>query len=328
MHFKLFSNCIPVKGITQSIIYDLQLYRFEYIPNVLFGILQLSKEKSIEELKSFYKNEYDTGIDGYFNYLITKEFGFYTSEPDLYPDLDLSWESSFKITNCVLHNNLKIIAELKFSVEVDDLTIILDSFDKEALEYLKRIQHIITYQSIQFFIRYNNNIAHDLQLMSEIKIHPQLLIFNCPEDKEELIAGFKVMHVKEDFNLSHDCKVHLNYFSCNVPHFTEAQQFNTYFNRKLYIDPQGNLKNAPNTPMSHGNIKDLQDHNHLMLAINSFDFVKLQKVTKDMIAVCKDCEYRYMCVDDRIPSESAANTWHHKSDCNYNPYTTKWINEI
>jgi SPASM domain peptide maturase of grasp-with-spasm system len=327
MHFKLFSNCIAVKGYAQSIIYDLQLFRFEYIPNLLFEILQLSKEKSVEELKFSYNNEYDSGIDEYFNYLKAKEFGFYTSEPHLYPDLDLSWDSPFEITSCILNDNLKTISELSFSFEVDDITIILNSFNKEAVEYLKNIHQFILSKSMQLFIRYERNIAQKLELIGEIKRNPLIVIFNAPDDMEEIIAGFKIVYIKEGLNSSDACKVHPNYFSCNIPHFTEAQQFNTYFNKKLYIDINGELKNAPTSLMSHGNIKRLQAPQQLMKIINNPDFVQLHRVTKDMIEVCKDCEYRYMCVDDRIPIQDLNGSWRHKNECNYDPYTTKWVKE-
>jgi hypothetical protein len=51
--------------------------------------------------------------------------------------------------------------------------------------------------------------------------------------------------------------------------------------------------------------------------------------TKDQVAVCKDCEYRYVCFDCRPLSEGAAGG---RADylhapyprCTYNPYTGEW----
>lgn len=46
-----------------------------------------------------------------------------------------------------------------------------------------------------------------------------------------------------------------------------------------------------------------------------------------MIDVCKDCEFRYMCVDAAIPNKRKDNSWYRSSECNYNPYISKWNNE-
>ncbi|HSH68025.1 MAG TPA: membrane dipeptidase, partial [Bacteroidia bacterium] len=75
-YFNLFSNCIPVKGFSQSVICDLQMQRYEYIPNMLFEILLLAKYSSINELKELYKGEQNEGIDNYFNYLTEMQFDY------------------------------------------------------------------------------------------------------------------------------------------------------------------------------------------------------------------------------------------------------------
>ena len=49
--------------------------------------------------------------------------------------------------------------------------------------------------------------------------------------------------------------------------------------------------------------------------------------SKDYINVCKDCEFRYSCTDSRIPM-NINNEWFYESECNYNPYISKWSNEI
>ena len=43
--------------------------------------------------------------------------------------------------------------------------------------------------------------------------------------------------------------------------------------------------------------------------------------------MCKDCEFRNICVDIRVPYKRVENEWYHKSECNYNPYISKWKGE-
>jgi hypothetical protein len=53
--------------------------------------------------------------------------------------------------------------------------------------------------------------------------------------------------------------------------------------------------------------------------------MKNLEVFKDEIAICKDCEYRYMCVDSRLPLyQNEDNLWVLEGECNYNPYTSEW----
>ena len=77
-------------------------------------------------------------------------------------------------------------------------------------------------------------------------------------------------------------------------------------------------------PQSFGNIKDTT----LEEALNHPDFKKYWNVNKDMIAVCKDCEFRHICTDCRAYTERT----HFEEDidlskplkCGYNPYTSEW----
>ena len=67
---KLYASCIPVKGYKQSFIYDLQRSKSSNaIPNDLYNILTLHENKTIEEIKREFDNQYDEVIDEYFDFL-------------------------------------------------------------------------------------------------------------------------------------------------------------------------------------------------------------------------------------------------------------------
>ena len=61
--------------------------------------------------------------------------------------------------------------------------------------------------------------------------------------------------------------------------------------------------------------------------ITSNEFQKFWNVHKDVCDVCKDCEFKYMCVDNRIPQKKNEKEWFHTTECNYNPYIAKWKEE-
>jgi hypothetical protein len=103
---------------------------------------------------------------------------------------------------------------------------------------------------------------------------------------------------------------------------------NTYFNRKLYIDSDGFIKNAPECEDSVGFIEDLNSLEDLKEIISTPAFQKYWFVHKDSCDICKGCEFRHMCVDNRIPYERTEKEWYHKIECNYNPFIAKWEGEL
>jgi radical SAM protein with 4Fe4S-binding SPASM domain len=116
-------------------------------------------------------------------------------------------------------------------------------------------------------------------------------------------------------------------FNINKTLYEEARNCHTYFNRKMYIGPNGEIKNAPETDQVFGRIQDLKSGSQFKEIISSPDFQKYWFVHKEIIDVCKDCEFRYMCVDNRVPVERNNLEWYHITECNYNPYIAKWSHE-
>ena len=47
-------------------------------------------------------------------------------------------------------------------------------------------------------------------------------------------------------------------------------------------------------------------------------------IQKDQIAVCKDCEFRYICTDCRAYKEDPEDDYSKPLKCGYDPYTGVW----
>src|SRR5688572_7843994 len=101
MYFKLFADCIPVRGVVRSIIYDLGRMNFKLVPNELYEILINHHRKTVTEIKHFYNNEHDETIDEYFTFLIEHEFIFYCTkeELDLFPPILQEFDIPATISN-------------------------------------------------------------------------------------------------------------------------------------------------------------------------------------------------------------------------------------
>lgn len=72
---------------------------------------------------------------------------------------------------------------------------------------------------------------------------------------------------------------------------------------------------------------DDYDENSLKEFIKESSNFKLWLIHKDLIDICKDCEFRHMCVDVNIPTQRKDGSWYQKIECNYNPYIGKWKGE-
>lgn len=118
-----------------------------------------------------------------------------------------------------------------------------------------------------------------------------------------------------------DCgKISLDLFVCNITSFSEFRKFNSCLNCKISIDSNGEIKNCPSFKESFGNISS----SSLVEVLNDTNFQKLWHISKDKISVCKECEYRYICVDCRAFLEEPDNICSKPLKCGYNPSTGKW----
>jgi radical SAM protein with 4Fe4S-binding SPASM domain len=92
----------------------------------------------------------------------------------------------------------------------------------------------------------------------------------------------------------------------------------------LYIGKNGEIKNSPESLTIFGNINEIEKTDDVLRIINSTEFQKYWYVNKDSIDVCKQCEFRHMCVDNRIPKQRNIKEWYMETECNYNPFIAKW----
>ncbi len=134
-----------------------------------------------------------------------------------------------------------------------------------------------------------------------------------------------ITYTKQKINSESHCGlIQTNYFSINIDSFFESLNHNSCLNKKISIDKDGYIRNCPSMSQHFGNIKDTT----LEEALNHSDFKKYWNVNKDMISICKDCEFRHICTDCRAYTERT----HFEEDidlskplkCGYNPYTNEW----
>lgn len=332
-YFLLYANCIPVKGAKRSIICDLQLNRYRFIPNLLFDVIIENPNKSITEIKKKYENNLDEGIDLFFDLLTKENFGFYADSPLDFPHLDLSWDSPLKITNGIIDiddkSNYNYISVIKQLNKINCEAIQIRFFDVISIELLKTIGSEIINSSflyVEFIIKYSNTVLRK-DLIQLVKSNPRIrIIFIYGSPKKKIINNEKsnlgsLVYLQENISSSLHCGiVNESYFNTNIQLFTESKNYNNCLNKKIAIDVNGNIKNCPSMSDSFGNVKNIS----VEKAIRLKEFEKYWKITKDDILVCKDCEFRYICTDCRAYIQDSSNILSKPAKCNYNPYEAIW----
>jgi hypothetical protein len=88
----------------------------------------------------------------------------------------------------------------------------------------------------------------------------------------------------------------------------------------LSINKNGDILNYLGYKNTFGKVNT---HNIEDIVFSS-KFQKLWFVHKEQIDVCKDCEFRHICIDSREPLQRSDGTWYFQQECNYNPYICKW----
>lgn len=338
--FKLFSNCIPVKGKYNSIICDLQRGDYEFIPNDLYGILKkFEGKKNIEEVKISFKNQHNDTIDEYFDFLQKKEFIFYTSNPNYFPKMDMKFSYPFEVSNAIIEidsNSAGILRIIDSLEKVNCKFLEIRSYKEISVTTIELILNYISdnemmISSISFIIQFFKNINY-LLIQKIMKKHPRVanfVIVNSTYEKQ-IVADEKmqssIFFTRERIDNNFHCgKIYPSFFALNVRSFTESFHHNSCLHKKISIDSEGNIRNCPSMTQSFGNIKDT----NLEEALNHKDFKKYWNLTKDSVEICKDCEFRYICTDCRAYTEKT----HQNNEgldtskplkCGYDPYTGEW----
>jgi SPASM domain peptide maturase of grasp-with-spasm system len=332
-YFSLYANCIPVKGASRSILCDLQLNRYRFIPNLLYDILIDNRGQTVSNIKKSYKGQYNKGIDLFFNLLTEENFGFYSDSIENFPKLGLSWESPLKITNAIIdigetssYDHMKAIKQLnKINCEALQIRI----FKTVSIDFLNSILDSLIHSSFIYIelILNSSKLCSTSRLKDLLEKHVRLRIIYIYNSNHKKIIKPKgltlgsLIYLKENIpNELHCGVINESYFSSNIELFTKSLHFNNCLNKKVSIDVQGNIKNCPSMKNSFGNMNSSSIETAIALA----KFKDLWHIKKDKIAVCKDCEFRYICTDCRAYIEDENNIFSKPKKCTYDPYKGAW----
>jgi SPASM domain peptide maturase of grasp-with-spasm system len=329
--FRLFASCIPVKGARRSTVCDLQRGGYHLIPNGLYEILTAHRDSTLAQVRAAYGNRHDATIDQYYRFLEERELGFWCDDPGEFPDLDLEWDRSEPVTNAIVdvdagsdHDFASIVGQL------DDLgcrALQLRVFCEVTPGRLDAILGALAgsrLRSLELMLRHAAWMT-DAALGALAASHRRvtsLFVHSAPAPRtlatpSGLEAHFRTERVDSH---THCGQVHPAYFTVNIATFTEAQRFNTCLNRKISVDARGDIRNCPSLPASYGNVRDTSLH----AALAREGFRDLWEINKDQVETCRECEFRYVCIDCRAFVRAPGDRYSRPSKCTYDPSTARW----
>lgn len=337
-YFKLYQSINIVEGYKRALIVDFQHRKSLLIPLSLFHVLKLCETNSISSIMRLYsKDEEKKIILDYFKWLFDYDLGFFCQskkEMDTYPKMDVEFNYPFKISNIIIEldenfseNVIMIVNGIKLNIQNFELRFYSAISYGIICKYLELFENSLVEQ-INLVLPFESVKTDKFEKLAFKYLRVKLIfVYNSSYDEQrELLNGQTfLVFVKRSVSSNIFCgKISKDYFTVNHLMYSESQHHNTCLNRKISIDKDGYIRNCPSMPQHFGNIKDTT----LEEALNHPDFKKYWNVTKDMIAVCKDCEFRHICTDCRAYTERT----HFEEDidlskplkCGYNPYTNEW----
>lgn len=320
--YSLFSNVIVVNGALRSVIYDIQREGYHFIPLSLGNFLSQNEQFDISELGEFR----DMFIGSELIHPVEP------GEVNLFPCIEMNYHVpcliEVLIFDCSVYNSLKI-GVLRLIEALNIQKIVFYVRQKDSLENLNIILNELKYSRLnQIEIIFFEQFDFDVNTINDENRIRKIYFYKSPEKKIESHAEFNRLDVYLNWSFEDRILFHQqpNFFNVNLQLFSESQHFNTYYNKRLYIGVNGEISNGEfSKPV--GNIKDIVDINALIDLLQTEDFSYLFHIKKEIIDVCEHCEFRHMCIDNRIPVKREDLKWHHQQECNYNPYICKWKGE-
>lgn len=322
-------TCFVVNGFNRAIIYDLNRSDYYFVPLPLYDKIEKNNEISFKE-DDIEAKEWEA-------FLLEKEIIFpidTKDEKSLFPGVSTKFEIPNLISCVILHDNFNQNLLHNFeSLHLLNVSVIVDNYNKQ--KNLTVLQKLAQYEidSIYLYLTEENRNydANEFDYLNSIPQVFNIYLFGNSQKKElnpkeeTKYTPINVVPLPQTFE-NYSSSMIVEKMQVNYNHFFEAYNHHNYFNQKVYIDTQGNIKNGLNNQESFGNINSITKNDFSEL-IGSKKFQKLWNVKKEDTLVCKDCEFRFMCVDPRVPKQNNNGQWYHTQECNYNPYISKWKNE-
>ena len=294
-YFKLHSSSKVVKGKDKGAIYFLDEQKIEIVPLDLVEFIDLLKVYSIEECRELVDSE--KILEEYLAFLKEKRVGFITSNPNVFSDMDDYYEtpshvfiSSIAINEDSNYDIQKFINELDFLLcKHIELRVLHSNVTLNQIMSVLKYFEGTTIRSINLHVQNSKyySISDILLLLRKYQKVSYAVFYSMPFNqklKEVVFTTKSLTELQMPILVEKDLYI-------NIQYYAEARNFNTFYNKKVSIDEQGNLKNTLSCKTNFGKYCPLE--NTILKIIKDEEFTKFWRVTPDMIEDIKHSELRY-----------------------------------
>ena len=329
--FKLFSDCILVDGVQESLLYDLGRNSSYPLDAGYAGIirdLECMDIDAYKEASNFSPDEIDSFIDQF----LKEELAFITLEPESFPAISVNWESPYLVSCAILeidqppgYNIEKVLSELnEILVQAIEFRFTGFSTLNDLEKYIALLDNS-TVNSVDLVIPHVQGI-HDRDYFKLIIKFPRIRrVFVYEADKDivvdadDILLAHKLVYSKKTRTGKHNHLTEREAFMYNVPSFCEATNYNLGLNQKVSITRDGFIKNHITHESDYGHV----DACDLKSVICDTGFKQKWAISNDKIEKCKDCQFRYAC-SSNSDIETVNNRYYKKQLCKYDPYKNIW----
>lgn len=311
--FKLFTTCKIVKGYTRSLIYDLQRSKFFELKN--------------EDLSNFNSNFILVASKSnkkLIQFLLSNEliFELEKDEIEFFPNLDLQFIRPYTINSTFIKSSSLCIDNSISWVKLSEIGVRFVSIlvQKVMIDEIKEIVEILdqsNFYNVQIYLDNSELPDNELENISQL-VNSQFTVsfFQINTNKDLNLKKF----IFSEFELNQTQS-----FRINTELYIESLSFNNYFHKKIFIQDD-EIVPYIDSEISFGKLSEITCQD-LKKTVERTDFQIFWTISKDKIDICKDCELRYMCVDNRIPQRRKKDEYFFLNECCYNPYIAKWQGE-
>lgn len=305
MVIKWSPECPVVTGYNRACIYDLPRKEYSFIPKEYSKSISQLNGMPIQKIKGIDKNWLKWFYEKEYCYNVPVKFS------SNFVDIDYTWSTPSVITNAIIEIN-KSLEDFPFRILEEAICkhILIRFIDfsssKDTIAYLNKNILNITFHSVDIHLVNNKSELNETEVIKIFK------------DGVQAINDIEFVKIT-----SKSSKYFKPKFIIDIRTYLESQKYNLFFNKKLFFSSKGEINNYPKTK-NIGYVKNINSIVDLKKMISKNKSYLLWNISKDKIDVCKDCEFRNMCIDSRIPLKRKDGSYYYQNECSYNPYISKW----
>lgn len=350
-YLKLSADCIPVRGATNTAIYDLTRREVTLIPASYHRLFALVEQADVMQMLEDIKEAgLRQKVAEFVEFLLANEFAYLTENISCFPVLDTVWQGEGTHYNAIIdvdavpHDFQRIFRELdSIGCRFVQIRCYSNLIDAAVLAGILEAAANKSMTSLSLLLKYHEGLPPS-ELTRILSVTPHVtecILHSAPLDEKIEVPAVQVLRpgandassasvlmtlllTRQEILSETHCGIidQAQITPPSISTFSRLLHSNGCMHGKISIDRNGIVKNCPSQQRSFGTVNEVS----LVDVFFSQTFRSEWLTTKDAIQVCKDCEFRYGCSDCRAYLQDSSDRRSKPLKCGYDPYKGAWSN--